>query len=96
MGTNFNDNAAAALSSAQNLAPVQDAGALGSVFMAPRIFIAIRPNCSTTKAHEFDFTPQMIQSRLLNRKTQKPQFRFLATLEATSHEAIKVTAIAGH
>ena len=52
--------------------------------------------CNTTSAQAFEGIAHAIHSTLLTIKIQNPYFRRSARLDATIHEAVMVTAIAGH
>ena len=65
-------------------------------FCVPRIFKKARHNCKKISAYARSCRPQAIQSRLLRRNNQNPQFLFNLLCEATNHAAITVTNIAGH
>ena len=52
--------------------------------------------CSVTSAGACSFQPQTIHKTLLSRNSQKPAFRRHSFVDATNHDAMTVTAIAGH
>ena len=70
--------------------------AVGSALSAPRIFMMAKPTCNAIKANALVCQPHGIQSALLSRKSQNPQVRLVGFVDATSHDANNVTAIAGH
>ena len=67
-----------------------------SVFIAPRMFIAARPTCNAMSAMAPSCQPQAIHIALLTRNTQNPMLRRFSFDDATSQEAVIVTAMAGH
>ena len=67
-----------------------------SVFDAPRMFIAANANCNAINAQAEVCQPQTTQSALLAKNIQKPVLRLFSLLDATSHDAKMVTAMAGH
>jgi hypothetical protein len=67
-----------------------------SVFTAPLIFIAAKPSCSETSAQASVCQPHTAHRALLSRKTQNPVLRRVSCSDAISHDAKRVTAMAGH
>ena len=67
-----------------------------SVFIAPRMFMAAKANCNAIKAQAWVCQPHTAQAALLKRKIQKSALRRYSWVEAMSHDAKIVTAMAGH
>jgi hypothetical protein len=63
---------------------------------SPRTFMNARQTCNVMSAYACACTPQAIHSTLLRRKSQNPRRRRTGLLDATSHAAATVTAMAGH
>ena len=62
----------------------------------PRTFIPASASCSTISAQASAYSPQITQSTLLVRKTQKPISRRCLSRDPTSQAAPTVTTMAGH
>lgn len=71
-------------------------GVASSVFKAPRMFMTAKHTCSVTSAGACSPQPHAIHSALLSRNSQKPALRRPSDVDATNHDAMTVTAIAGH
>lgn len=93
IGDFFDRSRSHRIRSVVKLVPLNQASA---DFFAPRTFMAASPICRITSAQLAEYTPQAIQSTLLSRKTQNPQFRRASMLDPTSHAAARVATIAGH